>query len=125
MFFSGKRKATIAPVFAAALGVFLLANGAPPAPGLSPLILQAATPQTASLAIDPTCRLILDATHKLFTTPYHMFMTQTNAMLENGKPIGGEAILTGGTQYILVNGKWQASPMSMDEVASLRRRAIR
>lgn len=122
MFIKEKREATILPVLAAALGVFLVANGGILAAGHSPKMMNAEMPVAANPAPDSVCQVVLDASEKLFTTPYHLYMTQTSVGIENAKPIGGEAIFAGGAQYVLVNGKWQPSPLSLEEMKAMAHR---
>ena len=96
MFFKGKRKAPLLPVLAAALGVFLMANAGTLAAGRSPVLRHAEVPLAANPGIDSACQAVLDAGDKLFTTPYHMYMTEAGAGAGNGKPVSSEMVFAGG-----------------------------
>jgi hypothetical protein len=122
MIFKGKRKATLLRVLAAALGVFLVANAGTLAVGRSPVLMHAEMPLAANPGIDSACRAVLDASDKLFTTPYHMYMMEAGAGVGNGKPMSSEMVFSGGVQYILYNGKWTRSPLSREELKALEER---
>jgi len=122
MFFKGKRKATILRVLAAALGVFFVADGGTSAAGLAPMMKHAEMRAVANPAPDSACQAVLDASDKLFSTPFHMYMTQTSAGIENGKPMSSEMVFAGGARYVLFNGKWSPSPLSTEEMKELDQR---
>jgi hypothetical protein len=109
MFFMGKRKATVLRVLAAALGVFLAANAGPLVSGRSPVLMHAEMALAANPGVDPGCQAVLDASEKLYTTPFHMYLTSAGALVGNRKPMSSEMISSGGTDYILYNGKWTTS----------------
>ncbi len=44
-----------------------------------------------------------------------MYMTQTSAAVQNGKPRSSEIISVGGMRYILVDGKWAARQVSAEQ----------
>ena len=73
------------------------------------------------------CQPMFAALEKNITTPYHMYMTQTSAAVQNGKPRDTEIISVGGVRYILVNAKWAARPVSPEQgkadVAQVRENA--
>ena len=125
MFFKEKRKAAILRVLAGVLGVFLVAIGGTFAPGLSSIMLPTEMALAANPAPDSTCQAVLDATERLFTTPFHMYSTTTNAGVENGKPISSEMVFAGGARYVLYNGKWNPSPLSTEEMKALEQRNLK
>ncbi len=122
MLFKGKREATILRVLAAALGVFLVANAGTLAARRSPVLMHAEMPLAANPGVDSACQAVLDASEKLFTTPYHMYSTQAGALVGNGKPTSSEMVSSGGAQYILYNGKWSPSPLSTEELKAMEQR---
>jgi len=73
------------------------------------------------------CQPMFAALEKNVGTPYHMYMTQTKAAVQNGKPRNTEIISVGGMLYILVDAKWAARPNSVerqkDNVAQARENA--
>ncbi|MGO8817565.1 MAG: hypothetical protein ACLQVG_23205 [Terriglobia bacterium] len=109
MLFKGKREPAILCVLAAALGVFLVANAGTLAAGRSPVLMHAAIPLAANPGVDSACQAVLDASEKLYATPFHMYSTQAGALVGNGKPTSSEMISTGGTDYVLYAGKWTTS----------------
>ncbi|HMD99975.1 MAG TPA: hypothetical protein VKM93_21930 [Terriglobia bacterium] len=121
MFFKEKR-VTVLRVLAAARGVFLVAIAGTLAAGRFPVLMHAEMPLAANPGIDSACQAVLDASDKLFTTPYHMYTTETGAGVGNGKPVSNEMVFSGGVQYILFNGKWGPSPLSMEELKAMDER---
>ncbi len=119
MLFTNKKEATLLLVLAVALGIFLVAGGGTLAAGHSPKLMSAVAPLAANPGIDAACQPALDAGDKLFTTPYHMFGTYSGAMVGNQKPMSTEMILAGGVQYVLMNGKWSPSPLTLQESKDL------
>jgi hypothetical protein len=88
-----------------------------------PFAPRAAARIAAPQAADSTCQAVLSALDKNFTTPYHMYMTQTVAASQNGKPISTEMIFAGDKRYILYDGKWTVSPMSTEEMKAMSLKA--
>ena len=109
MLFKAKRKATFLRVLAAMLGVFLTANAGTLAARRSPTLRLAEIPLAANPGVDSACQAVLDASEKLYTTPFHMYSTQAGALVGNGKPTSSEMISSGGTDYVLYAGKWTTS----------------
>jgi hypothetical protein len=113
-------------VMAIAFGMILSAQGAAIAAALThalpTMTQQAELRVVANPAPDGVCQLVLDANDKLLTTPFHMYMTQTNPVIQNGKPISTEMVFAGGARYILYDGKWTASPMSTEDLKALEAR---
>jgi hypothetical protein len=122
MFCKEKSEASILRVLVTALGVFLVAASGTLATSFSPMRKHAEMQVTANPAPDAGCQGVLDAGEKLFTTPFHMYMTQTSGGTENGKTMISETVLAGGTRYVMVNGKWSLSPISTDELKQLDQR---
>ena len=87
------RESTILRALAAAAGVFLVAASGSFAAGRSRLLIDVQTPVVANPAPDSVCQTILEASDKLFTTPYHMFSTQASDGVQNGKPMSSEMFL--------------------------------
>ncbi len=122
MFNNNGKRAIFRMVFAA-LGIFAAAAyGVTLGAGVS-LRPRLSEPQSAaSPATDSECQPVFAAGDKLFTTPYHMYMTETDPGADNGKAISSESVSMGGLQYVLVNRKWSASPLTMQEVKQMELR---
>jgi hypothetical protein len=58
------------------------------------------------------CKIVRDAVDKLTTVPNHAYETETNPARPAEGASNHEVIHTGGTIYVLMNGKWKKSPMS-------------
>ena len=122
MLFKGTWNAAVLPVLAVALGVILV-----PKPGISaakraPMLMHAETSPGANPGVDSACQAALDAGDKLFTTPYHAFMTESGEEEGNEKPLSNESIFAGDVLYILDDGKWRASGMSREVMKAMERR---
>jgi len=109
MFFQEKRQATVLRVLAALLGVYLGACAGTSAAEHSSALMQGLRPLAANPAPDSACQAVLNASEKLYTTPFHMYMTESMAAVENGKPMNSEMVFSGGTDYVLYQGKWTTS----------------
>ena len=120
MFFKTKRGAAILWMLGAALGIFLVAHRQTSGAGLAPLEKHAEIRVVAEQAGLSGCQTALDAIDKLYTTPYHSYMTQTG--MEKGKTVSMETVFAGGTQYVLYNGKWSPSSVSTEEMKELDQR---
>lgn len=59
------------------------------------------------------CDALYAAGVKSIQTPHHVFSTTTRS---GGQPKAGEAIYAGGVEYVKLNGKWQRSPMTQQEM---------
>lgn len=125
---AAKRRARIVEIFAA-VTIALLLSGR-----IESLAARAMPPETAATtrtssepapsskpAPPSDCQAVLNALDMLYTTPYHSYSTQTGA--EQGKSISMETIFSGGTRYVLLNGKWSASTLSTADVKQLEQRA--
>ena len=122
MFFMGKRNATVLRVLAVALGVFLVTNAGSLAARRSPVLTHAEMPLAANPGVDSACQAVLDASEKLYTTPFHMYSTQAGALVGNGKPMSSEMISSGGTDYVLYDGKWTTSSTAERKALGQRNR---
>ncbi len=70
-----------------------------------------------SLAAGPEpaeCRLVFEATDKLFVIPHHVYMTEIGSFA-NGKPRQSELIFVGGVSYVHDSGKWIKSPLTVEQ----------
>jgi len=122
MILKGKREAMVLRALVAALGVFLISEGGAIAAGHSPTLIRPGMPLSANPGIDSACQAVIDASDKLFTTPYHMYMTEAGAGVGNRTPVSSEIVFSGGVQYILNNGKWGPSPLSTAELKEITQR---
>ena len=114
--------ATILRVTALALAILGVGSGIASASRVPALKNHAAPQAVATLLAGSECQPVLAAGDKLFTTPYHMYMTEGVPGTENGKQSTSESISIGGSQYVLFNGKWTASPLSIDELKQMEER---
>ena len=121
MFFNGNRVDIVLPMLAVVLGVVLVPMPEILAAKRSPILMHAEMHLGANPGVDSACQAALDAGDKLFTTPYHAFMTGSGDGEANGKPTSNESILTGDVLYILVDGKWRPSGMSKEVMKAMER----
>jgi hypothetical protein len=123
MRFDNKSANAILKTLVAASVVFFVAfaitSSAHPNAETNRVVARNAAPQTS----DSTCNVVLAALDKNFTTPYHMYMTQTSPAIQNGKPIITEMVFVGGARYILYQGKWIASPIATDDMKAMQQKA--
>lgn len=122
MLFKGMWNAAVLPVLAVALGVILV-----PKPGISAakrslMPMPAEISPGANPGVDSDCQAALDAGDKLFTTPYHAFMTESGQGNGNEKPLTHESIFAGDVLYILDDGRWRPSGMSNEVMKAMERR---
>jgi hypothetical protein len=59
--------------------------------------------------VDPACKPVFDATHKTLDTANHMYTD----MAVSGKKTTGEMITVNGERYVMINGKWTKSRMTV------------
>ena len=119
MILKGEGEAKVLRALVAALGVFLITVCGALAAGHSPALMRPGMPLAANPGTDSACQAVMDASDKLFTTPYHMFMTEAGAGVGNKTPVSSEIVFSRGVQYILNNGKWSPSPLSIVEVKEM------
>ncbi len=73
---------------------------------------------SAALLISPAaraqgdCKLVHDAIDKLSTVSNHAYEAESNPARPGTGVTNHEVIRTGGTIYVIMNGKWKKSPMS-------------
>ena len=60
--------------------------------------------------VDPACKPVFDANHKTLDTANHMYTDNLHA---NGKKVAGEMITVNGERYLLMNGKWMKSRLTI------------
>jgi hypothetical protein len=63
---------------------------------------------TESFAADADCKPVFEAITRLFNTPNHEYLAQTNAATGD-TPMKSEIINTGAVMYVKVEGKWHNS----------------
>ena len=61
-------------------------------------------------AVDPGCKVVFDANDKTLDTPNHAYQEHVEA---GGKKVTSELITVNGQRYLLVNGKWSKSRMTV------------
>jgi hypothetical protein len=119
MFFE-TREARISAVFVTALAIFLLAEHATPAAGVPSKGEPAGARRAANPTLDSVCQTIVDASDKLYTTSFHMYMTQTSPGIENGKPMKSEVVFVGGPRrYVWYDGKWTDSEFTTADLKEM------
>jgi hypothetical protein len=73
------------------------------------------------VAAQGDCRLVFDATSKVFDTPVHSYVT--TSMGGTPQP-GGEMIYVAGASYLKSGGKWSPGTMSIQEMKRLVQKNI-
>lgn len=98
---------------AVSLAVFLVVcsstSFAAPLAGAIPIYTWGAEPQKAD-----ACQPMFAALEKNINTPYHLYVTQTNPAVQNGKPQTGETVSVGGILYVLGGAKWISKPNAVE-----------
>lgn len=74
------------------------------------LLMLAAGPLSAQ-AVPASCRALVDAEKKGFSTPSHAYATEASST-PGQPPVIHETIISGGVSYILHKGKWRRSPLT-------------
>jgi hypothetical protein len=105
----------VSRVFAVGLGFFVVA-GASLSTFDSPLIRYAPTPVLA--AVDPSCKVVLDANRKTILTPYHSYSTMGGGV-SGGPPMNIEMIYVQGATYTGIDGKWTVSPITEKDIEDM------
>jgi hypothetical protein len=108
-------KPAILNILAVAFVVTLVAFAGTSLARPSPAPNHAESSPLANPPQDSTCQAVLDAGDKLFSVPYHAYTTIT----VDGKPMAGESIAVGGVIYVMINGKWSNSTMSVADMKQL------
>lgn len=70
----------------------------------------------AALAVDPSCQPLIHASEKQISTPNHAYMTTTR----DGKARTREVIFAGDSIYVMVNGKWNRSPLTPQKMQEMQ-----
>ncbi|HEV2351713.1 MAG TPA: hypothetical protein VG028_17920 [Terriglobia bacterium] len=122
MFLKEKKETSILGLLAGALGVLLISGAGTLAAGRSATPVPGAMPIPPNPATASACQAVLDGSAKLFTTPYHMYMTETGAGVGNEKPVSSETIFAGGALYVQFNGKWSSSLVSAEDMKAMDER---
>jgi len=125
MFSKEKTKAVFLRMAGVSLGVLLAAVGGTLGPGLSPFAPPTDLAAAATPAPDGACQVVMDASEKIFTMPFHFYFTVTGA---DGKTTTMEDIFVDGVAYVPVKGKWFRMPVSsMDtkEMIELSSKAVK
>lgn len=94
------------------LGIFAALSG-PTGRAVPPSSWGFAEPQTP--VVSSVCQKVVDILHKLTSVPYHSYIVQTL----NGKTSTMEMVFVGDTYYVLINGKWMVSPISVQQMKQL------
>jgi hypothetical protein len=114
--FIKNKNSAILKTVAAAFSLFLLALSVSLPAHPSPVLTHAESLRLAEPPQGSSCQAVMDAGAKLYSVPYHMYMTNTNPAVMNGKPMTSESISVGGKLYVMLEGKWMASPFSLEEM---------
>jgi hypothetical protein len=109
------KRITVSQVFAVGLGVFAIA-GASFATVDSPFIHHA--PALVFAAVDPDCRVVVDASKKTIVTPYHSYSTMGGG-ISGGHPMNIETIYVQGNTYSGIDGKWTVSPVTEQDMKDM------
>ncbi len=120
MFSIEKRLSPVLQVLALMLGITIVPNAAAWGASHAPVLIHAEMALAANPGIDSACQPALDAGDKLFTTPYHAFATMS--MPGAPHPMNSESVFVGGALYVLMNGKWSSSGMSVEEMKAMEQR---
>jgi hypothetical protein len=70
---------------------------------------------TMALPSEGDCKYVYDSGEKVFTVDHHVYSVETGKHVNGGKPRAGEMILAGGNRYVNYMGKWQKSPLDLEE----------
>lgn len=86
------------------------------------LLATALVPLASARAQDPLCKQLADAMLKQTTRPFHAYVTDV-AGYNGNKPQQSEMISTGEAIYLSVNGQWQRSPQTPQQLAAVMQEA--
>ncbi len=73
--------------------------------------------QSFAATLSPTCKTVMDASDRQYTTPVHLYMARVGST--------SESIVTGDAMYIQVKGKWRRSPMAPKGMLEMRRDVVK
>ena len=74
-------------------------------------MLLTVAPAGYCLADDVDCKPLFEAMNRLFKTPSHQYLKQTDSRTGD-KAVDSEIINTGKAMYVMVGGKWNNSPIT-------------
>jgi hypothetical protein len=75
----------------------------------------AIAPTSRGFAADAECQQLFDAMNRLFKTPSHQYLKQTNSVTGD-KAVSSEIINDGKALYVMVDGKWHNSNATGDQL---------
>ena len=106
---------TVLRVFAVGLGFFIIA-------GASLVTVDTSfihhAPALVFAAVDPDCKVVLDANKKTILTPYHSYSTMGGGV-SGGPPMNIEMIYVQGATYTGIDGKWTVSPVTEQDIKDM------
>ncbi|MEO8747489.1 MAG: hypothetical protein ABI379_07520 [Rhodanobacter sp.] len=70
-----------------------------------------------AVTLSPTCKTVLDANDRQYTTPVHLYMTRAG--------VTHESLVFGDAMYIKVKDTWRRSPMAPKDMLEIRQEAIK
>jgi hypothetical protein len=114
MFSKEKTKAMFLRLTGVSLGALLVAVGGSFGPSSSHVV--PATEMAMAAPADGACQVVMDASEKIFTMPFHFYFTVTGA---DGKTTTMEDIFVDGVAYVPVKGKWFRMPVSSMDMKQL------
>jgi hypothetical protein len=77
--------------------------------------LLAVVPAARSVADPAGCQPLFDAMTRLFKTPSHQYLKQTDTRTGD-KAVDSEIINTGKAMYVMVGGRWNNSPITAGQL---------
>lgn len=75
----------------------------------------AMAPVSRGFAAEAECQPLFDAMNRLFKTPSHQYLKQTNS-ITGDKAVASEIINDGKALYVMVGGKWQNSQATGEQL---------
>ena len=79
------------------------------------LAVLALAPAAGCLADEAECKPLFEAMNRLFKTPSHQYLKQTDTRTGE-KAVDSEIINTGKAMYVMVAGKWSTSPVTASQL---------
>lgn len=74
-------------------------------------------PLARAAILSPTCKTVMDANDKQYTTPVHLYITKSG--------VSSEGIVASNAMYMKASGKWQRSPFAPKDMLEIRREALK
>jgi hypothetical protein len=93
-----------------AAGLLICPMGICAVPTMARTGVAAGARSMAVSVVDPVCKVVLDANHKTLDTANHLYMDNLHG---DGKKVKGELITVNGERYLLMDGKWIKSRMTV------------